>query len=121
MASSLAALAVSLDRVAQRLRDRLARRGHAISDDGTQFLREMAADLEEDERLGAAEDDDDVEALPVEAEKAVSETDEGIRAELEVVSHSRTELKLGNGSKRDDIRALRFIQIGDRRGGLARL
>ena len=41
--------------------------------------------LEEDERLGAAEDDDDAEAPPVEAESAVSETDEGIRAELEVV------------------------------------
>ncbi len=112
MASSLAALAVSLDRVAQRLRDRLARRGHAISDDGTQFLREMAADLEEDERLGAAEDDDDVEAPPVEAEKAVSETDEGIRAELEVVATFAARARaLGHGSKaRRLIEALRFIQ-----------
>ena len=31
----------------------------------------MAADLEEDERLGATEDDDDAEAPPVEAEKAI--------------------------------------------------
>src|SRR5437016_1320593 len=99
MASSLAALAVSLDRVAQRLRDRLTRRGHTISDDGTQFLREMAADLEEDERLGAAEDDDDAEAPPVEAEKAVSETDEGIRAELEVVvAFAARARELGHGS-----------------------
>ena len=108
MASSLAALAVSLDRVAQRLRDRLARRGHAVSDDGTQFLRDMAADLEEDERLGAAEDDDDADAPPVEAEKAVSETDEGIRAELEVVVVFAAR---AHGSKaRRLIEALRFIQ-----------
>ena len=98
--------------MAQRLRDRLARRGHAVSDDGTQFLREMAADLEEDERLGAAEDDDDAEAPPVEAEKAVSETDEGIRAELEVVvAFAARARELGHDSKaRRLLEALRFIQ-----------
>ena len=37
MASSLAALSVSLQRVAQRLRDRLVRRGYTVSDDGTRL------------------------------------------------------------------------------------
>ena len=72
----------------------------------------MAGDLEEDERLGAAEDDDDAEAPPVEAEKAVSETDEGIRAELEVVvAFAARARELGHDSKaRRLLDALRFIQ-----------
>ncbi len=111
MASSLAALAESLQRVAQRLRDRLARRGYAVSDDGTQFLSEMAADLEEDEDLEASDGDDAPEVTPREAE-AVSETDEGIRAELEVVVGFATRAReLGHDSKaRRLIEALRFVQ-----------
>jgi hypothetical protein len=111
MASSLAALAESLRRVAQRLRDRLARRGHAVSDDGTQFLSEMAADLEEDEDLEASDDEDTPEVTPREPE-AVSETDEGIRAELEVVVGFATRAReLGHDSKaRRLLEALRFVQ-----------
>jgi superfamily II DNA or RNA helicase len=112
MASSLAALAESLQRVAQRLRDRLARRGHTVSDDGTQFLRGMAADLEEDEDLGASDSDDgDPEVTPREPE-AVSETDEGLRAELEVVVGFATRAReLGHDSKaRRLLEALRFVQ-----------
>ena len=111
MASSLAALAESLQRVAQRLRDRLTRRGHTVSDDGAQFLREMAADLEDDEALGASDGDGDPEVTPREPE-AVSDTDEGLRAELEVVAGFATRAReLGHDSKaRRLLEALRFVQ-----------
>lgn len=111
MASSLAAFAESLQRVALRLRDRLARRGHAVSDDGAQFLSEMAADLEEDEDFGISEGVDESDTTPKEAEP-VSETDEGIRAELEVVTGFATRAReLGHDSKaRRLLEALRFVQ-----------
>ncbi len=117
MASSLAALAESLQRVAQRLRDRLARRGHAVSDDGTQFLSEMAADLEEDEDFGSSEGGRNSEVTTGEAEP-VSETDEGIRAELEVVVGFATRAReLGHDSKaRRLLEALRFVQDRGSRG-----
>ena len=111
MASSLAALAESLQRVAQRLRERLARRGHVVSDDNTQFLQEMAADLEEDGEPAASVDGDDSEATPAET-VPISETDEGIRAELEVVAGFATRARqLGHDSKaRRLLEALRFVQ-----------
>ena len=110
MASSLPALAESLQRVAQRLRDRLARRGHVVSDDNTQFLQEMAADLEEDTEPVIL-DADDVEATPNEP-TPVSETDEGIRAELEeVAGFAARARQLGHDSKaRQLLDALRFVQ-----------
>ncbi len=101
MGSSLAALAESLQRVAQRLRDRLARRGHAVSDDGTQFLREMAADLEDDESLsaqGGPDGDEADEAL--DARDAISELDESLREELETVAAFAVRARtLGHDSK----------------------
>src|SRR4051812_8492723 len=75
MASSLAAFAESLQRVAQRLRDRLARRGHTVSDDGAQFLRQMAADLEDDEDFESSDSEGASEATSPEP-GAFSETDE---------------------------------------------
>jgi superfamily II DNA or RNA helicase len=111
MASSLAALAKSLARVAQRLRDRLARRGHVVSDDNTQFLREMAADLEEDGDVAAAADGGVSEARTDEA-PPITETDEAIRAELEVVAGFAARARqLGHDSKaRRLLEALRFVQ-----------
>lgn len=110
MASSLPALAESLQRVAQRLRDRLARRGHVVSDDNTQFLQEMAADLEEedDSVLLDAGDSDATLNEPI----PISETDEGIRAELEVVAGFAARARqLGHDSKaRRLLEALRFVQ-----------
>jgi hypothetical protein len=41
MASSLEALSVSLRRVAQRLRERLANRGYKVSDDGTEYFARL--------------------------------------------------------------------------------
>jgi SNF2 family DNA or RNA helicase len=117
MASSLAALAESLKRVAQRLRDRLAQRGHAVSDDGTQFLRQMAADLEEEEDLGGSDGDDNSEVTLREPE-AISETDEGLRSELEVVVGFATRaVELGHDSKaRRLLEAVRFVQDRGSRG-----
>lgn len=111
MASSLAALAESLQRVAQRLRDRLARRGHVVSDDSTQFLQEMAADLEEEGDAAVLLDGDGSEATPNEP-APISETDEGIRAELEVVAGFAARARqLGHDSKaRQLLEALRFVQ-----------
>lgn len=111
MASSLAALAESLQRVAQRLKERLGRRGHAVSDDGAQFLREMTADLEEDEDLDNPDGHGAVEVMPHEP-AAVSETDEGIREELEVVLRFATRAQeIGHDSKaRRLLEALRFVQ-----------
>ena len=50
MGSSLEALSVSLRRVAQRLRQRLANRGYSVSDDATELLREIADDFDVIER-----------------------------------------------------------------------
>lgn len=111
MASSLQALAESLQRVAKRLRDRLVRRGHVVSDDTMQFLNEMAADLEEDADPGASAEDEDAE--PATNEPApITETDEGIRAELEVVAGFAARAgQLGHDSKaRRLLEALRFVQ-----------
>lgn len=111
MASSLDALAESLRRVAQRLRDRLERRGHVVSDDGTQFLREMAADLEEDPDSGPSEDDDSPEVGASEPPEPTA-SDEGMRAELElVVSFAERASALGHDSKALRLlEALRFVQ-----------
>jgi len=111
MASSLRALAESLQRVAQRLRDRLARRGHVVSDDNTQFLQEMAADLEEDADPAVSIDGEDPEATSNEP-TPITETDEGIRAELEVVAGFAARAgQLGHDSKaRRLLEALRFVQ-----------
>jgi adenine-specific DNA-methyltransferase len=111
MASSLRALAESLDRVAQRLRDRLARRGHVVSDDNTQFVQEMAADLEEDAAPLDATDGEEP-AAPANEPTSVTETDEGIRAELEVVAGFTARARqLGHDSKaRRLLEALRFVQ-----------
>ena len=87
MASSLAALSVSLRRVAQRLRDRLANRGYTVSDDGTQFFHELSDDFEGNLELESREDIDDAlpEAEPENDDEPVPEGDERLRAELEVV------------------------------------
>src|SRR4051812_24974607 len=63
MASSLEALSVSLRRVAQRLRDRLANRGYTVSDDGSQLLRELSDDFEGDLETERRDDVDD-DAVP---------------------------------------------------------
>ena len=111
MASSLPALAESLRRVAQRLRERLARRGHVVSDDNTQFLQEMAADLEEDADP-AVSPDGEVAEVPTNEPTPITETDEGIRAELEVVAGFAARAgQLGHDSKaRRLLEALRFVQ-----------
>ena len=111
MASSLAALAESLERVAQRLRDRLARRGHVVSDDNTQFLQEMAADFEEDGDVAVAADGGVSEGIADEA-PPITETDKAIRAELEVVAGFAARARqLGHDSKaRRLLEALRFVQ-----------
>lgn len=117
MASSLPALAESLQRVAQRLRDRLTRRGHVVSEDSTQFLQEMAADLEEDGDPAAGADGGDPEATTNEP-TPITETDEGIRAELEVVTGFAARARqLGHDSKaRRLLEALRFVQDRGRHG-----
>lgn len=109
MASSLPALAESLQRVAQRLRDRLARRGHVVADDNTQFVQEMVSDLEEEGDPAVFLESDDTEATEP---PQISETDEGIRAELEIVAEFATRARqLGHDSKaRGLLEALRFVQ-----------
>jgi hypothetical protein len=85
MASSLEALSVSLQRVAQRLREKLEARGYQINEDGTLF-REMAADLEDDLEPDAVGDEDEgSEAPPRDEPMPVPEADEKIRLEREVV------------------------------------
>lgn len=91
MASSLAALAVSLRRVAQRLRDRLANRGYTVSDDGTQMLREFTDDLEGNLEPENGEDINDRASVPPAAAAApASPIDEGLHAELQVVEEFAT-------------------------------
>jgi hypothetical protein len=86
MASSLEALAVSLRRVAQRLRDRLANRGYAVSDDGKQLLRDFADDLEGNLEPESREDlNDRVPLEPAEGSEPVSAVDESLHAELQAV------------------------------------
>ena len=110
MASSIPALAESLKRVADRLRARLVKRGREVSDDGTEFLKAMAADLEDDEDLEPVSADEMVQIAP--EVNPITETDEGIRAELETVlsfeararalTHDAKALRL--------VEALRFVQ-----------
>ena len=86
MASSLEALSVSLLRVAQRLRDRLANRGYTVSDDGTQLLRDFEDDLEghlEPERKEDVGDSAPLESA--EDSEPVSQVDESLHAELQTV------------------------------------
>jgi adenine-specific DNA-methyltransferase len=88
MASSLEALSVSLRRVAQRLRERLANRGYTVSDDGAQLLREISDDFEghlEAESKDDIKDDNGLESGSGEDREPVPETDERLRVELEVV------------------------------------
>ncbi len=114
MASSIPALAESLHRVAERLRQRLVTRGRAVSDDGSEFLRDMAADLEDDEALEPAGD----EMLRVAEPQPITETDEGIRAELEtVLGFERRARGLAHDAKALRlIEALRFVQERGRQG-----
>ena len=118
MASSLAAFSVSLSRVAQRLRDRLERLGYAVSDDGTQLLREFASDLEDTLEPEAVSDDaDDVPAPAASTVPApVPERDDRMRAELQVVeAFAARATALGHDSKAHKLLdALRVIR--DRKG-----
>jgi superfamily II DNA or RNA helicase len=114
MASSLEALSVSLRRVAQRLRDRLANRGYKVSDDGTELLREIAEDFEGNLEPESKEDSKDDRAEPETADdpEPVPERDERLRAELEVVERFAVRATaLSHDSKaRRLLDALRIIQ-----------
>lgn len=110
---------VSLKRVADRLRLRLANRGYRVSDDGSEMLREMVSDLDgalDDEEL-ATDPDDTTTASPT-PEEPVPESDERMRAELEVVERFVVRAQsLGHDSKaRCLIDALRVVQERGARG-----
>ena len=111
MASSLPALAVSLKRVAQRLRDRLVSPGDGLPDDGSEMVREIAKDLEDDNF--AMTDDDEIQEPPSAVDHPVRvETYERLRAELEVVEGFAARAQsLGHDSKaRRLLEALRIVQ-----------
>lgn len=121
MASSLEALAVSLRRVAQRLRDRLANRGYKVSDDGTQLLRDFSDDLEGNLEPESQEDIGD--SAPVDSVQdcgPASPMDEGLHAELQVVEEfAARAAALSHDSKAQRLLdALRIIrERGDRGEG----
>jgi adenine-specific DNA-methyltransferase len=85
MASSLAALSVSLRKVAQRLRERLANRGYTVSDDGTELIRELSDDFEGNLEAEIVDIDDATEAEPHNNADPLPAADERLRAELELV------------------------------------
>jgi adenine-specific DNA-methyltransferase len=119
MASSLDALAISLKRVAVRLRERLVNRGYRVSDDGTEMLRDMSADL--DGSLDSEEATDDIDDVGMEAPATPApppESDERLRAELETVeSFARRAQELGHDSKaRRLLDALRVVEERGARG-----
>ena len=120
MASSLAALSASLSRVAQRLRERLGRLGYAVSEDGTQLLRELAEDFEgnlEPEPDLVGDDPEDVPATSAAAPpEPVPERDDRMRAELLVVeAFAARAAALGHDSKAHKLLdALRVIR--DKKG-----
>ena len=118
MASSLAALSVSLSRVAQRLRDRLERLGYAVSDDGSQLLREFADDFEGNLEPDVVIDEaQEVQSpAPGPETEPLLERDERMRAELQVVEAFAARASgLGHDSK-----ALKLIEalkvIRDKKG-----
>ena len=119
MASSLKALSVSLSRVAQRLRDRLERLGYAVSDDGSQLLREFADDLEGNLEPDLVSDDSDDVAAPVAVSlpEPVPERDDRMRAELQLVeAFAARASALGHDSKAQKLLdALRVID--DKKSG----
>ena len=121
MASSLEALAVSLRRVAQRLRGRLANRGYTVSDDGTQLLRDFADDLEGNLEPESKEDIGDKASVEsVQDSEPASPMDEGLRAELQVVEEfAARAAALSHDSKAQRLLdALRIIrERGDRGEG----
>jgi adenine-specific DNA-methyltransferase len=119
MASSLEALAVSLRRVAQRLRDRLANRGYTVSDDGKQLLRDFADDLEGNLEPESREDiSDSAQLQPAEGSEPVSPVDEGLHAELQAVEEFAVRASALNHDSKAQclLDALRIVRERGERG-----
>lgn len=112
MASSLAALSVSLQRVAQRLRDRLQRLGYTASDDGSELLREMTDDLEDAQDDAEVLEEDDAVVQQEVAPATTTASEERLRAELQIVEGFVTRSRaLGHDSKaRCLLDALRLVR-----------